>query len=191
MSKHKKHMEELNSQARQEEEQTVDPQTAAGETQAKTPLEALQKELDEWKEKYAQLNDTYLRSRAEFDNYRKRSLAEKSELIKNGGEKVLVGLLPVIDDFERGLEAVSKAQDVAGVKEGMELVYAKMQSFLKQNGVSAMPASGVVFDADLHEAVTMIPAPEESLKGKVVDCIEKGYYLNEKVIRYAKVVVGN
>lgn len=148
-------------------------------------------ELDELKAKYEQLNDTYLRSRAEFENYRKRTLAEKAELIKNGGEKVLTNILGVIDDFERGLDAMEKAEDLAAVKEGMTLVYNKLQSFLKQNGVAAIDTTDQVFDTDLHEAITMIPAPDESMKGKVVDCVQKGYFLNDKVIRFAKVVVAN
>lgn len=154
------------------------------------PQEALS-ELDELKAKYEQLNDTYLRHRAEFENYRKRTLAEKAELIKNGGEKVLTNILGVIDDFERGLDAMEKAEDIAAVKEGMTLVYNKLQSFLKQNGVAAIDTKDQVFDTDLHEAITMIPAPDESMKGKVVDCVQKGYFLNDKVIRFAKVVVAN
>lgn len=154
------------------------------------PQEAIS-ELDELKAKYEQLNDTYLRSRAEFENYRKRTLAEKAELIKNGGEKVLTNILDVIDDFERGLDAMEKAEDITAVKEGMTLVYNKLQSFLKQNGVAAIDTKDQVFDTDLHEAITMIPAPDESMKGKVVDCIQKGYFLNDKVIRFSKVVVAN
>ncbi len=185
-----------NEQTAETQESTSEKQEEVSETPSEptpelTPEEKLQKELDELQVKFANLNDTYLRSRAEFDNYRKRTLAEKAELIKNGGEKVLVNILPVIDDFERGLEAVGKAEDVAGVKEGMELVYNKMQNFLKQNGITVMETEGKAFDTDQHEAITMIPAPTEELKGKVVDCIQKGYYLNDKVIRYAKVVVGN
>lgn len=154
------------------------------------PQEAIS-ELDELKAKYEQLNDTYLRSRAEFENYRKRTLTEKAELIKNGGEKVLTNILDVIDDFERGLDAMEKAEDITAVKEGMTLVYNKLQSFLKQNGVAAIDTKDQVFDTDLHEAITMIPAPDESMKGKVVDCIQKGYFLNDKVIRFSKVVVAN
>lgn len=149
------------------------------------------KELEELKEKYAQLNDSYLRSRAEFENFRKRSLSEKAELIKNGGEKVLVDLLPVIDDFERGLAAMDKAEDVAALKEGMNIIYNKIQSFLKRNGVEPIETKDQPFNTDLHEAIAMIPAPQEDMKGKVIDCTQKGYYLNEKVIRFAKVVVAN
>ena len=162
-------------------------QEVKNENEAKESLS----ELDELKAKYEQLNDTYLRSRAEFENYRKRTLAEKAELIKNGGEKVLTNILGVIDDFERGLNALETAEDIEAVKEGMTLVYNKLQSFLKQNGVAAIDTKDQVFDTDLHEAITMIPAPDESMKGKVVDCVQKGYFLNDKVIRFAKVVVAN
>jgi molecular chaperone GrpE len=167
--------------------QETQNQEVQNESEAKESLS----ELDELKAKYEQLNDTYLRSRAEFENYRKRTLAEKAELIKNGGEKVLTNILGVIDDFERGLDAIEKAEDIDAVKEGMTLVYNKLQSFLKQNGVAAIDTKDQVFDTDLHEAITMIPAPDESMKGKVVDCVQKGYFLNDKVIRFAKVVVAN
>lgn len=167
--------------------QETQNQEVQNESEAKESLS----ELDELKAKYEQLNDTYLRSRAEFENYRKRTLAEKAELIKNGGEKVLTNILGVIDDFERGLNALETAEDIEAVKEGMTLVYNKLQSFLKQNGVAAIDTKDQVFDTDLHEAITMIPAPDESMKGKVVDCVQKGYFLNDKVIRFAKVVVAN
>ena len=167
--------------------QETQNQEVKNESEAKESLS----ELDELKAKYEQLNDTYLRSRAEFENYRKRTLAEKAELIKNGGEKVLTNILGVIDDFERGLNALETAEDIEAVKEGMTLVYNKLQSFLKQNGVAAIDTKDQVFDTDLHEAISMIPAPDESMKGKVVDCVQKGYFLNDKVIRFAKVVVAN
>lgn len=167
--------------------QETQNQEVQNESEAKESLS----ELDELKAKYEQLNDTYLRSRAEFENYRKRTLVEKAELIKNGGEKVLTNILGVIDDFERGLNALETAENIEAVKEGMTLVYNKLQSFLKQNGVAAIDTKDQVFDTDLHEAITMIPAPDESMKGKVVDCVQKGYFLNDKVIRFAKVVVAN
>lgn len=153
-------------------------------------LEILQKSYSELEEKYNQLNDTYLRSVAEFDNYRKRSLKEKVDLIKNGGEKVLVDLLTVVDDMERGLAATKDAQDIQAIKDGLVLIHSKMESFLKQNGVQAMETEGKAFDTDHHEAITTFPAPSEDLKGKIVDCVQKGYVMNEKVIRFAKVVVG-
>lgn len=163
---------------------------ATEEQPAETELEHTKKALEDMQSKYNQLNDTYLRSLAEFDNYRKRSLREKADLIKSGGENVLISVLTVVDDMERGLAAMKDTQDVAAVKEGMDLIYGKLQNFLKQNGVTAIETEGKAFDTDHHEAITTFPAPTEELKGKVVDCVQKGYILNEKVIRFAKVVVG-
>ena len=128
---------------------------------------------------------------AEFDNYRKRTLKEKSDLIKTGGESVITNILPVVDDLDRALKALETAQDLAAVKEGMTLILTKFGQFLAQSGVKEVEASsGQAFDTDKHEAITNIPAPSEELKGKVVDVIQKGYYLHDKVIRFAKVVVG-
>ena len=146
--------------------------------------------FDELQTKYNQLNDNYLRTLAEFDNYRKRSLREKADLIKSGGENVLVNVLTIVDDMERGLAAMKETQDVEAVKEGMDLIYGKLQNFLKQNGITAIDTEGKDFDTDHHEAITTFPAPTPEMKGKVVDCVQKGYILNEKVIRFAKVVVG-
>ncbi|MDD4921411.1 MAG: nucleotide exchange factor GrpE [Bacteroidales bacterium] len=164
--------------------------TEDGKTASENEVETNQNALEVLQTKYNQLNDNYLRSLAEFDNYRKRSLREKSDLIKNGGESVLVNVLSVVDDMERGLAATKEAKDIEAVKQGMELIYSKLQSFLKQNGITAIEAEGKIFDTDLHEAITTIPAPSEDLKDKVVDCVQKGYYLHDKVIRFAKVVVG-
>ncbi len=136
------------------------------------------------------LKDSHLRLIAEYDNYRKRTLKEKAELIKSGGEKILVGLLPVIDDFERALEninSVSQAQD--SLVEGVELIYNKFMSFLNQNGVHVLETKDKEFDADLFDAIATIPVDDDSMKGKVIDCVQKGYTLNDKVIRHAKVVV--
>lgn len=163
---------------------------ATEEQPEESELETTKKALEDLQSKYNQLNDTYLRSLAEFDNYRKRSLREKADLIKSGGENVLVSILTVVDDMERGLAAMKDTQDVAAVKEGMDLIYGKLQNFLKQNGVTPIETEGKAFDTDHHEAITTFPAPTEELKGKVVDCVQKGYILNEKVIRFAKVVVG-
>ena len=165
-------------------------ETPQEEVLVETELEATKKAMEELQNKYNQLNDTYLRSMAEFDNYRKRSLREKAELIKTGGEIVLINVLDVVDDMERGLAATKDAQDVEAVKQGMDLIYTKLQGFLKQNGIAAIETENKPFDTDLHEAITTIPAPTEELKDKVVDCVQKGYYLHEKVIRFAKVVVG-
>jgi molecular chaperone GrpE len=141
-------------------------------------------------EKLAEMTDKYLRLAAEYDNYRKRTLKEKMELTKSAGEDILVNILPVKDDFERGLDTIDKAKDIDAVKEGVHLIYNKFNEFLKQRGIKEIEAKEKDFDTDLHEAITKIPAPSEELKGKVVDVIEKGYYLNEKVIRFSKVVIG-
>ncbi|MEE4198970.1 MAG: nucleotide exchange factor GrpE [Bacteroidales bacterium] len=154
--------------------------------------EATEKEVHEKsdQEKLEEINDKYLRLAAEYDNYRRRTLKEKMELTKSAGEDILVNILPVMDDFERGLATIDKAKEVDAIKEGIHLIYNKFKEFLKQRGVKEIEASEKEFDTDLHEAVTKIPAPKDELKGKVVDVIEKGYLLNDKVIRYAKVVVG-
>ncbi|MCG8409737.1 MAG: nucleotide exchange factor GrpE [Bacteroidales bacterium] len=141
-------------------------------------------------EKLVEMNDKYLRLAAEYDNYRKRTLKEKMDLSKSAGADILVNILPVVDDFERALENIDKANDVEAVKEGVVLIYNKFKDFLKQRGVKEIEAKEKDFDTDLHEAITKIPAPTEELKGKVVDVIEKGYSLNEKIIRFSKVVVG-
>lgn len=137
----------------------------------------------------ADMQDKHLRLQAEFDNYRKRTLKEKMELIKGGGESVLISLIPVIDDFERALASISKAEDDP-VKQGVILILKKFEDFLNQNGIKEIEAKGKVFDTDHHEAITKIPAQSEDLKGKVIDVIQKGYLLNDKVIRFAKVIIG-
>jgi molecular chaperone GrpE len=142
------------------------------------------------KKAYEELNDKHLRLQAEFDNYRKRTLREKMELTKSAGESILVNILPVIDDFERAQQMLHDASDLESVRKGFDLIYSKFVSFLKQNGVIPIETNEKEFDTDLHEAITKIPAPNKELKGKVVDCIQKGYMLNDKVIRYSKVVIG-
>ncbi|MDR1864862.1 MAG: nucleotide exchange factor GrpE [Bacteroidales bacterium] len=140
--------------------------------------------------KLAETQDKYLRLSAEFDNFRKRTLREKMDLIQTAGESLIKDMLPVVDDFERGLEVIEKADDIASIKTGMSLIYNKLQDFLSAHGIQEVKAMQEPFDADRHEAVTNIPAPSEELKGKVVDVIQKGYVLHEKIIRYPKVVVG-
>ena len=146
-------------------------------------------ETDNMSDELAQMKDAYLRLMAEYDNYRKRTLKEKAELIKNGGERVLTGLLPVVDDFERALGNISGATDVKSITEGVELIYNKFISFLNQNGVKPIEANGHPFDDEIHDAVAIIPAPEKDKKGLVIECMQTGYVLNDKVIRHAKVVV--
>ena len=144
----------------------------------------------EWVEKYSTLNNNYLRLMADFDNYRKRTIKEKAELIKNGGERVILDLLPVIDNFERALKTMDCAEDVASIKEGVELIYQQLIKLLKQNGVQEITTENADFDTEFHEAITTIPAPTPELKDKIIDCTTKGYTMNDKVIRHAKVVVG-
>jgi len=141
-------------------------------------------------EKYEILNDKYLRQAAEFDNYRKRTIREKSEILKSGGAATLTALLPVIDDFERALNTLKNADDVVAIVEGINLIYDKFITYLSQQGVKAINAVGQPFDTEHFEAVAMLPAPSEDMKGKILDCIQTGYMLYDKVIRHAKVVVG-
>lgn len=144
----------------------------------------------EYEATIADLKDKYLRQATEFDNYRKRVLKEKSELIQNGGESVISSLLPIIDDFERALQNMKKSDDTAALKEGVELIYQKFMKTLESNGLKTIETKEADFNTDFHEAVAMIPAPNDESKGKVVDCVQKGYKLNDKVIRHAKVAVG-
>ncbi len=139
-------------------------------------------------EKLAEAQDKYLRLSAEFDNYRKRTLKEKMDLTKTAGESIINNLLPVMDDFDRALQLMEEVSDCIAMKKGIDLIHAKFSEFLKGNGVKEIEALNKEFDTDLHEAITKIPAPDKKLKGKVVDVIQKGYYLNDKVMRYAKVV---
>ncbi len=155
-----------------------------------TEEEKLAQELANANEQIEEQKDKYLRLSAEFDNYRKRTLKEKAELILNGGEKCINSILPVVDDFERALKNMETATDVAAVKEGVELIYNKFMSVLAQDGVKVIETKEKPLDTDFHEAIAVIPAPSEELKGKILDCVQTGYTLNDKVIRHAKVVVG-
>ncbi|RZK60626.1 MAG: nucleotide exchange factor GrpE [Pedobacter sp.] len=139
----------------------------------------------------AALNDKYLRLFAEFDNYKRRTQKERVELLQTAGKDVVVSMLPVLDDFERALKATENATEVSAIREGVMLVQTKLKSILSQKGLKEMESINTVFDTDIHEAITKIPAPSDDLKGKVVDELEKGYTLNDKVIRFAKVVVGS
>ena len=151
----------------------------------------LQSKLEQTTAELEKEKKEYLFLMAEFDNFRKRTIKEKSELIKNGGENALRGLLPIIDDFERSLQAINESSDPSSIKEGVELIYNKFIKYLQQNGVQVINTeAGTDFDADMHEAVTMFPAPDTSQKGKIIDTVQKGYMLHDKVIRHAKVVVG-
>lgn len=155
-----------------------------------TQEQKLSAELDETKAALEKEKKEYLFLMADFDNFRKRVIKEKADLIKNAAEKTLQGLLPIVDDFERGLEATKDVDDTADVRRGMELIYNKLVKYLSDNGVKAMDTADADFDADLHEAVAIIPTGDESKKGKIIDTTQKGYMINDKVLRHAKVVVG-
>jgi len=161
--------------------ESVDLEEIAEESEDNTA--ALKKEA-------MQLQDKYLRLAAEYDNYRKRTMREKTELIKTAGESLLIDILPLVDDFERGVEAASVAEDMEAVRTGMGLIYSKLKEFLANHGVTEIKAINEPFDTDWHEAITNIPVTSDDMKGKIVDVIQKGYTLNNKVIRYPKVVVG-
>lgn len=161
----------------------------AEEVVAEGAVEA-EDEVARLKEEVAKEKKEYLFLMAEFDNFRKRTLKEKSELIKNGGESAFKGLLPIVDDFERALKATENSDDASSIREGMELIYKKLKKYMEQNGVKEMDPEDKEFNADRHEAITAVPVPDESQKGKIIDTVEKGYTMNDKVLRHAKVVVG-
>lgn len=153
-----------------------------------------EKELEE-KEKSSEeiiqeLQDKYIRLSADFDNYRKRTLKEKMDLIKLAGEDILLKLLPVMDDFDRALQTMNEATDCKAMKDGVDLIHNKFKEFLSSNGIKEISAKNEEFNTDLHEAVTKVPSPSKKMKGKIVDVVEKGYFLHDKVIRYSKVVIG-
>lgn len=179
------HQEETQTEAQnaEVESQNAEEEQPAKEETPEDKIAALQAELEKSQKEYLFLM-------AEFDNYRKRTVKEKAELIKNGGEKAMLGLLPVIDDFERAIDAIDKSSDVDSLKEGVDLIYNKFMKYLESQQVKPMESTGTDFDADVYEAVTTFPAPDESMKGKVIDTVQKGYTINEKVLRHAKVVVG-
>ncbi|MBE6287478.1 MAG: nucleotide exchange factor GrpE [Mediterranea massiliensis] len=184
--------EELQETLQTDNNEEFDGQETAQQEEL-TPLseeEKLAEELKKANETIEEQKDKYLRLSAEFDNYRKRTIKEKAELILNGGEKSISSILPIIDDFERALKNMETASDVAAVREGVEIIYHKFMSTLNQNGVKIIETADRPLDTDFHEAVAVIPAPTEELKGKIIECIQTGYTLNDKVIRHAKVVVG-
>ncbi len=169
-------------------EKQQDENQKAEETEL-SPEEALTKELEAAQATIEEQKDKYLRLSAEFDNYRKRTMKEKAELIKNGGEKAISAILPILDDLERALENMQKSDDIKAIHEGIDLIYQKFLKNLNQEGLEKMNPVGEAFDTDYHEAVALVPAPEEGQKGKILDCVQTGYKLNDKVIRHAKVVV--
>ena len=185
-SKHKSEKEEILEELPVDE---TTQETAQVESKNDSEVEGSQVS-DDFQQRCDELNDKNLRLMAEFDNYRKRTLKEKADLIKHASERVFIDILPLIDDFERALQAMDSADDVNAVKEGVELIYNKFIGFLNTNGVKQIPTENEPFNVDLHEAITTFPAPSEEMKGKIIDCTSKGYTLYDKVIRFAKVVVG-
>ena len=194
MEPKKNNEEELLKAAQNEAEAPAGQEQENQETtQEEAPVSEAEKQEQELEKAQAALEeqkDKYLRLSAEFDNYRKRTMKEKAELILNGGEKTITSILPVVDDFERALKNMESATDVAAIREGVELIYNKFMSVLGQNGVKVIETKEQALNTDFHEAIAVIPAPQEELKGKILDCVQTGYTLNDKVIRHAKVVVG-
>ncbi len=184
----KENVEPTNEQ--EQAQDTIEQEEKEEQTEAKEEKAPEKSEAEVQAEKLAEINDKYVRLSAEFDNYRRRTLKEKMELTKTAGESLIIGLLPVIDDFDRALSHIDEAKDIDALKEGIKLIYNKFNEYLTQKGVKEINAKEEVFDTDVHEAITKIPAPTEDMKGKVIDCVEKGYTLNDKVIRFSKVVVG-
>ncbi|MBR8534834.1 nucleotide exchange factor GrpE [Carboxylicivirga sediminis] len=180
--------EEINEMVEENEDQPTEANDVKKEEQVDEKAE--QSEEAAIADKLSEVNDKYLRLSAEYDNYRRRTLKEKMELTKTAGESILLALLPVIDDFDRAMAHIDDAKDVESLKEGIKLIQTKFNDFLGQQGMKEIEAKDKAFDTDIHEAVTKIPAPSEEMKGKVIDCIEKGYTLHEKVVRFSKVVVG-
>jgi len=170
----------------QDEAAQAEQEAPEADATVEAPLSA----EEQVRQEIAELKDKYLRSVAEFDNYRKRTLKERAELILNGGEKVLTAILPVVDDMERALDNGAKTDDPQVLREGMELIYHKLMKVLEAQGVSTIETADADFNTDVHEAVAMVPGMGDDKKGKVIDCLQKGYKLNEKVIRHAKVAVG-
>ena len=194
MEPKKNNEEELLKAAQNEAEATAGQEQENQETtQEEAPTDEAEKQEQELEKAHAALEeqkDKYLRLSAEFDNYRKRTMKEKAELILNGGEKTITSILPIVDDFERALKNMETATDVAAIREGVELIYNKFMSVLGQNGVKVIETKEQALNTDFHEAIAVTPAPQEELKGKILDCVQTGYTLNDKVIRHAKVVVG-
>jgi len=184
---HQQNTEEIHNEAEDTEAKDIQGQDGEAVGGGDTDL---QKQVDELTARLAKEKNDYLFLRADFDNYRKRMLKEREELLRNAAEKTLRGLLPIIDDFERGLDATRDADDASAVRQGMELIYNKLIKYLADNGVTPMESNGADFNPDLHEAIAAIPAPAPELKGKVIDTTQRGYMINDKVLRHAKVAVG-
>jgi len=182
--------DQQNNQEIQQGKVEESPQSESGKKK-KLAVGGHKKELEEMANKLIEMNDKYLRLSAEFDNYRKRTLKEKMDLTKMGGETVLLKILPVVDNLERAIQSIRETSDIDAVKHGIELIYTNFRDFLKQNGVQEIDCLNQDFNSDIHEALAKIPVPNPEQKGKVVDVIEKGYYLHDHVIRFARVVIGD
>lgn len=192
-----------NASAPQENKEEISEESAEATTEPKVEPEKKSKkkrsflgtknnneEIEKLKSENAVLNDKLLRLVAEFDNYKKRTLKEKTDLLKYGGENVLNAILPVIDDLERAQKSINEASEITAVKEGLDLIFAKFNEFLNQQGIKEIEAVNLDLNTDYHEAITRFPAPSEEMKGKIIDVVQKGYMLHDKVMRFSKVVVG-
>ncbi len=189
-----KYMNEEELKAQQEEtlDNVATSQQDEGDKAEEQPAKEMSVEdkLAAAETKVAELQDKYLRQVAEFDNYRKRTIKEKAELILNGAEKTITAILPILDDMERALKNMDKMEDVAAVKEGVDLIFQKFVKILGEQGVKKIETENADFNTDLHEAIAQMPAPSDEMKGKIIDCVKTGYTLNEKVIRHSQVAVG-
>lgn len=189
---------ESNKKMEEQQDEQINPDVQAQEeAQEQTELqeeltqeELLAREIEQLNAKVEEYNDKYLRLSAEFDNYRKRTMKEKAELILNGGEKSILSFLPVVDDLERAIKTTETSTDIEAVKEGIVLIYNKFVSALSQNGVKIIETKEQPLNTDFHEAIAVVPAPSEELKGQILDTVQTGYTMNDKVIRHSKVVVG-
>ena len=191
-----KQNENMNKEEVKGQQASTQEETAGNPSDGEQKEEAAEKEmtaedkLAAAESKIAELQDKYLRQVAEFDNYRKRTIKEKADLILNGAEKTITAILPVLDDMERALKNMDKMEDVAAVKEGMDLIFQKFVKILGEQGVKRIETENADFNTDLHEAIAQVPAPSDEMKGKVIDCVKTGYTLNDKVIRHSQVAVG-
>ncbi len=187
-NKHSKKIEVEETPKQEQAQEKPEENEGVEETEAEEKEEPKKEPTAE--EKLAELQDRYLRLSAEYDNFRKRTLKEKIDMQKSANANLLEALLPVADDFDRAIQSVDEAKDIEAVKEGLRLIWGKFNGFLNQQGIKEIEALKKDFDTDLHEAITKIPVPSKKLKGKVVDVVQKGYLLNDKVLRFSKVVIG-
>ncbi len=185
--------EKLEEQQKPEQDVQTDTTEAQAQEQPAEEVKEVtpEEQIEELQKQLAAQKDAYLRLMADFDNFRKNTLRDKQNLLKYGGEDAFKKLLPVIDDFERAIDHMEKSDDINSLREGVNLIYSKFKTYLEQNELTVIPAEmGETFDENIHDAMTLFPAPTPELKGKIVDCVTKGYKLKDKVIRFAKVVVG-